>query len=137
MELEDDRIGNEAVRREITVPVERDRAWEALRDADGLSRWLADEVELEVREGASGTFRWSSGEQRAATVEEVEEGRRIALRWVRDGGEESLVELTLHDVEGGTKIVVVEMPVLVLDAVSELVVQSTSGVGPSMLALVA
>jgi uncharacterized protein YndB with AHSA1/START domain len=132
-----DRLGGEAVRREIIVPVGREQAWEALRDAAGLSRWLADDVELEVREGASGKLRWSSGEERVATVEEVERGRRVALRWARVGGEESLVELTLHDVDGGTKIVVIEMPLLMLEAVSEIAVQSVTSAGPSMLALAA
>lgn len=124
-----------AVRREVVLPVDRASAWEALRDARGLARWLADEVELDVREGATGRMRWRSGEERAVLVEEVEEGRRVALRWAAPSGEESSVELTLDDVDGSTRIVVLEIPCTLLEAVSAATVEAATHVGPSMLAV--
>ncbi|HEY1690321.1 MAG TPA: SRPBCC domain-containing protein [Solirubrobacteraceae bacterium] len=130
----------QAVRREAILPVDRDRAWAALCDADGLASWLADEVDLDVREGAEGTVRWRSGEERAVVVEEVMERRLIALRWHEAGGEESLVELTLDDVAEGTRLVVVELPLVALRAVAGTFVQSASNgqvpTHPQMLAMV-
>ena len=40
------------VRREIVLPVERERAWELLTEPAELEGWLADEVEFEPEEGA-------------------------------------------------------------------------------------
>jgi uncharacterized protein YndB with AHSA1/START domain len=110
-------LEHQVVRRERVLPVDRDTAWAALRHAGALATWLADEVELEIREGAEGTLRWRDGEERSAVVEEVLARRRIVLRWWEPGGEPSLVELTLDDVAGGTRLVIVELPVLVLEAV--------------------
>ena len=126
---------DQAVRREATLPVDRDTAWAALCDADALATWLADEVELEIREGAEGTLRWRTGEERKAVIEEVQERRRIALRWCEPGGEPSIVELTLDDVPGGTRLVVIELPVVSLEVVGALL-QTDPGAtrGPQMLA---
>lgn len=107
-----------AIRREALLPVAREVAWRALSDAAGLQRWLADEVELEVREGAEGRLRWRGGEERLALVEEVRERERVVLRWREPGGEASLVELSLYDAPGGTRLVVVELPVPTLRAIA-------------------
>ena len=120
-----------AVRRETILTVDRETAWEALCDAEGLETWLADEVDLDVRPGAEGTVRFADGEQRDAVVEEVVEGRRLALRWAEPGGEESVVDITLDDVPEGTRVVVVELPVTVLAEVP------ASVGGPQMVAAVA
>ena len=116
-----------AVQRAVVLPVDRARAWAAITDADELARWLADEVELEPRAGGAARFRWADGATRVGVVDEVEEQRRLVLRWrdadgddgtagagdraaadgPRDG--ESLVELTLDDVAGGTRVSVLEV----------------------------
>jgi uncharacterized protein YndB with AHSA1/START domain len=126
---------DQVVRREAILPVDRETAWAALCEPSELEAWLADEVEIEIREGAQGTFRWHDGEEREAVVEEVQELRRIVLRWCAPGGEPSIVELTLDDVGEGTRLVVVELPVVALDAVAELLVAGRRVVeGPQMLA---
>jgi uncharacterized protein YndB with AHSA1/START domain len=125
-----------AVRREVILPVAREVAWRALSDADGLSGWLADEVELDIREGASGTMRWHGGEQRRVSVEEVKEHRRLALHWCEPGGEPSLVELTLEDAAAGTRLTVIEVPLLTLRAVTAAVSEyEAPATGPQMRAL--
>jgi uncharacterized protein YndB with AHSA1/START domain len=99
-----------AVRREIVLPVPRERAWELLTDEAELSEWLADEVELEAEPGAALRAPWDDGEERTGVVEEVEPGRRLRFRWDDDAtGVPSRVEWTLHDAPGGgTRVVVVE-----------------------------
>ena len=133
------KLDREAVRRETVLPVDRDTAWSAPCDADGLETWLADQVDLEVRQGAQGTLRLDGGEQRLVTVEEVEQGRRLSLSWREPHGEPSLVEITLDDAPEGTRLVVVEMPLLALRAIaSGLEAGRFSGAqGPQMLAPVA
>jgi uncharacterized protein YndB with AHSA1/START domain len=128
-------LGERAVRRETILPVDRPTAWRALKDADGLSSWLADEVELEVREGAEGKLRWRGGEERLVTVEELSERRRLVLTWCEPGGEPSIVELTLDDVPGGTRLVAVEMPLAILRAAAAVFEQRIGRTkGPQMLA---
>jgi uncharacterized protein YndB with AHSA1/START domain len=131
-------IEEQAVRREQILPVDRETAWVALRDAEGLETWLADEVDLEVREGAEGRLRWRDGEERMALVEEVRERRRVSLRWCEAGGEPSIVELTLDDVPGGTRLVVVELPVLAIRLAGAAFEECRNAAwGPQMVAGVA
>src|SRR3954465_6197429 len=100
------------IRREIVLPVDRDVAWEAISDPAELETWLADEGALEGEAGAEGRVRGGGGEERPAVVEEVAEDRRLALRWwPAEGGDETIVELTLDDHDDGTLLVVGELPV--------------------------
>lgn len=122
-----------AVHRAVVLPISREQAWAAITDADQLACWLADEVELDPREGGAARFAWEDGTTRVGVVDELAEQRRIAFRWrtaepgdgedalvpAVAGGreparEESLVELTLDDVEGGTRVSVVEVRTSVL-----------------------
>lgn len=105
-----------AVHRAVVLPVDRERAWDAITDADQLACWLADDVELDPRTGGAAVFRWEDGEQRDATVEEVVDGQRISWAWQDERGDESLVELTLDEVEGGTRVSVVEVALTALRA---------------------
>jgi uncharacterized protein YndB with AHSA1/START domain len=101
-----------AVRRETVLDAPRDAVWDLVAAPEGLERWLADDVELAaVAPGERGVVR-EDGELRHVTVEEVEEGRRVALSWCAPGGDATLVELTLDDEDGGarTRLVVVELP---------------------------
>ena len=104
------------VRREIVLPVERERAWALLTEPAELREWLADEVELEPEAGAPLRVAWAGGEAREGVVEEVEEERRLRFRWDDDAtGVPSRVEWTLDDAPGGTRVVVVERPLVPLE----------------------
>lgn len=135
-------IDDIAVRREVVLPVDRESAWAALADRDQLATWLADEVELDIEAGAEGWLRWDNGERRRARVEEVMERRRLVLRWSGDYGPETVVELVLDDVPEGTRLVVLELPVVHLKAVGVQLEQGPRGLadhgygvpGPQMLA---
>jgi uncharacterized protein YndB with AHSA1/START domain len=95
------------VRREIVLPVERERAWELLTEPGELAGWLADEVEFEAEEGAPLRASWEDGEERAGVVEEVEPERRIRFVWTGTD-DASEVEWVLADAVAGTRLVVVE-----------------------------
>ena len=131
MELHD-----HVVRREVVLPAQRERVWEELADADGLSGWLADRVDLDVREGAEGTARWADGTERRVVVDEVEPARRLALRWWADGEDATVVDLTLDEDDRGTRLVVVELPMRVIAAVGDRLVRtSSSSRGPQLVAV--
>jgi uncharacterized protein YndB with AHSA1/START domain len=92
------------IRREIVLPATRDDVWDALTDEERLEDWFANDVELDLRPGGGASFRWSNGEERHATVTEVEPERRLAFVWEDEG----TVEFTLADDADGTRLVVVE-----------------------------
>ena len=91
--------------REIVLPAPREEVWEALTEPERLADWFANDVDLDLRPGGGASFRWSNGEERSATVTEVEPGRRLAFEWEDDEGE---VEFTLDDDADGTRLTVVE-----------------------------
>src|SRR5947209_18279018 len=90
--------------KEIVLPAGRDDVWEALTDAKRLEDWFANDVDLDLRPGGGASFRWANGEERHATVTEVDHERRLAVEWDDDGA----VELTLDDDADGTPLTVVE-----------------------------
>ena len=92
------------VTREMVFPVPPDEVWEALTDPEQLEEWFANDVELDPREGGEGVFRWDDGEERHATVLVAEPGERLVLDW-DDAG---TVELTLEEVDEGTRLLVRE-----------------------------
>jgi uncharacterized protein YndB with AHSA1/START domain len=94
------------VSREITLPVDRDAAWEAVSDLD---RWLTEAGELDLLPGAEGELTLPGGETRWATIEEVAPGELLSFWWHAPDALATLVEVTLADaVDGGTRVVVVE-----------------------------
>ena len=92
------------IRKEIVLPAGRDEVWAALTDPRQLEEWFANDVELDLRPGGGASFRWSNGEERRATVTEVENGERLAFEW-EDEGE---VAFTLEDDDAGTLLTVEE-----------------------------
>jgi uncharacterized protein YndB with AHSA1/START domain len=98
------------VRREAVFGASSEEVWAALTDPERLADWFANDVELELRPGGEGVFRWDDGSVRIAEVDAVEEGRRFAFRWREEDGDatETQVELVLADIEGGTRVTVSE-----------------------------
>ena len=127
-----------AVRRETVLDAPRDAVWSLVANPEGLETWLADDVALEAIEpGRTGTVT-EDGEDRHVTIEEVEDGRRVALSWCAPGGDPSLVELTLDDDEDGrTRMVVVEVPLVTLRATAARTLHAASHAGGPQMALAA
>ena len=97
------------IRREIVLPSTREEVWKALTDPKRLADWFANEVDLDLRPGGSASFRWANGEERRATVTEVDPERRLAFAWGDEApGERGEVEFTLDDATDGTRLTVVE-----------------------------
>src|SRR3954449_10889795 len=90
------------VRRQVTLPIAPEEAWEAITDPEELERWLADDVELDPEPGGPAGFRWEGGAEGQGVVEVAEPAERFALRWSEDGGDETLVEFRLEPAEEGT-----------------------------------
>ena len=87
-----------------SFPASPAEVWEALTEPERLEEWFANEVSLDARPGGEGVFRWGDGDERRATVREVEPEERLVLDWEDDGQ----VVLELEEVDGGTRLHVVE-----------------------------
>jgi uncharacterized protein YndB with AHSA1/START domain len=97
------------IRKETVLPSPREEVWEALTDPERLEDWFANEVELDLRPGGGASFRWGNGEERRATVTEVDPERRLVFEWEDDGAVfDGTVEFTLDDDVNGTRLTVVE-----------------------------
>ena len=92
------------IEREIVFPASPAEVWEALTDPERLEEWFASEAELDARPGGEGVFRWGDGEERRAVVREAEPAERLVLDWEDEGQ----VVVELEEVDGGTRVRVVE-----------------------------
>ena len=92
------------VTREVVVPAPPEEVWQALTEPERLEEWFANEVELDVRPGGTGRFRWDDGDERYAVVREVQPEERLVLDWDDDGE----VAFTLEEVPEGTRLLVRE-----------------------------
>jgi uncharacterized protein YndB with AHSA1/START domain len=125
---------DDVVRREIVLPGTPDRVWALVADPSELATWLADELWIDALvPGEEGLLR-EGDTIRRVVVDEVEPGRRLALRWsALPNGEERLVELTLHpEDEQRTRLVVVELPWASVRAVAPAIARSLPTGGPLM-----
>jgi uncharacterized protein YndB with AHSA1/START domain len=97
-----------SISREVLLPATPDEVWPVVTEADQLSAWFGADVEGDLEPGA--VVHFSGEEDRMARVVEVEPSRRVSWDWWPVDGTEapSHVELTLEEVEEGTRLVVVE-----------------------------
>ena len=96
------------VKRSVVLDASPADVWDALTDERLLAEWLAEEVELDPREGGELICRYGDGEERRGEVELVEEAERLAFSWWREGGRPSRVEFLVDAVADGTRLTVVE-----------------------------
>jgi uncharacterized protein YndB with AHSA1/START domain len=96
------------VTREVELPAAPNEVWEALTDRERLAEWFANDVELDLREGAQGVFRWDNGETRTFVVEDVDPPHRFGFRWTDVDEAESEVLFELEELREGTRVTVRE-----------------------------
>jgi uncharacterized protein YndB with AHSA1/START domain len=121
----------DTVERQVTIAAPPEDVWSAVTDPDEISAWFGAEVDLDVRRGGRGVFRWPDGAERQAVVEEVEPPRRLSFRWLpfqrtADGDMVTMpstrVEITLDEVPEGTRVRVVEQPAFARTRASSVLV---------------
>ena len=105
------------VTREVTLPVDADEAWETVTE---LESWLADESDVDLEPGASGSVTLPDGSSRSVVVEDVEPGERIEFWWWEADSPATHVSLTLAPAVSGTRVVVVETGAVVGPVCSSL-----------------
>jgi uncharacterized protein YndB with AHSA1/START domain len=124
-----------AVEREITVPVDPERAWRLVTEPEHLERWFAERVELEPTPGAPVRIVADDGGERHGVVEEVDAPRRLAFTWYAPpDGPPSTVQIEVTPQHDGCRISVVERELILIDARSGFAANGTAGHGPLALA---
>jgi uncharacterized protein YndB with AHSA1/START domain len=102
----------EQVEREVEVPAPPDEVWPALTDPERLGDWFDADVDLEVRPGGAGSFRFADGEVRRAMVREVDENERLSFVWwplsPAGVGPTTTVTITLEPTGTGSRVRLVE-----------------------------
>ena len=103
---------NSDVTRDVELPATPDEVWQQVAESDQLGDWLDADVELDVRPGGAGSFRFADGEERRAMVREVEPGRRLAFTWWplagEDVGRATSVTITIERTDAGSRLRLVE-----------------------------
>jgi uncharacterized protein YndB with AHSA1/START domain len=101
----------ETIFRSAVLDADRETVWRAISSDDGLSGWLAERAELDLRPGGDGVLVLPGGHERRLRVESVAPDESLVFTWAPAGdpGSETRVELRLEDAgERGTRITVVE-----------------------------
>jgi uncharacterized protein YndB with AHSA1/START domain len=125
-----------AVEREITVPVDPERAWRMVTEPEHLEQWFAERVELDPIPGSPVRVVSDDGAERHGVVEEVDAPRRLRFVWYAPpDGPPSSVEIEVVPDQGGSRISVIERELIAIDAVSQFTAGSPAGT--DMLALAA
>lgn len=103
-----DQITSEVV---IAAPLER--VWAIVTEAHHLAMWLSQKAEIDLRPGGAMRLSWEGHDETPGRVEVADPPRRFAFRWARNDrdlaeGRATLVEMSLHDDPGGTRLRVTE-----------------------------
>jgi uncharacterized protein YndB with AHSA1/START domain len=116
-------VAADSVEREILIEASPEVVWGVITEPEQISRWFSDEAEVEGRTGADGTLTWRPGGRGGdkeydaivpIRVVAAEPFRRFSFRWNHppgaepDAGNSALVEFTLIEEVGATRLRVLE-----------------------------
>jgi uncharacterized protein YndB with AHSA1/START domain len=113
----------DSVEREILIEASPEVVWGVITEPEQISRWFSDEAHVEGRAGADGTLTWRPGGRGGdkeydaivpIRVVAAEPFHRFSFRWSHpqgtqpDASNSALVEFTLVEEVGGTRLRVLE-----------------------------
>jgi uncharacterized protein YndB with AHSA1/START domain len=116
-------VAADRVEREILIEASPEVVWGVITEPEQISRWFSDAADIEGRAGADGTLTWSPGGRGGdkdsdlvvpIRVVDAEPFRRFSFRWNHpqgagpDQGNSALVEFSLIEEAGGTRLRVLE-----------------------------
>lgn len=98
----------QTIRREIELELTIEEAWALVSTAAGLERWFADDVELERSPGGGIRTRTGERDERAGTIERIDEERELSFVWRGRADPPTRVIFAVSETELGTRLVVSE-----------------------------
>jgi uncharacterized protein YndB with AHSA1/START domain len=98
------------IARTVRIDAATGAVWDALRSADGLSGWLAEQVDVDVAPGAAGRLVDWSGAERSVVVTDVRDGEHLGFTWWDDAAphDASTVRIAIEQDGDGTRVTVTE-----------------------------
>jgi len=111
------------VEREILIEAAPEVVWSVITEPEQISQWFSDDADIEGRPGADGSLTWKPGGRGGEKdvdlvvpirVVDAEPFRRFSFRWNHPDGaspdesNSALVEFSLIEEAGGTRLKVVE-----------------------------
>jgi uncharacterized protein YndB with AHSA1/START domain len=98
------------ITRRVDLDIDAAQLWGALSDPQQLAAWLGDEVDLDVRVGATGMV-IDDGVLRRVRIDHLDEGRQLAFTWW-EHDQPHLASTVRFEVEqrpdGGSRLAIVE-----------------------------
>ncbi len=100
----------------IDIKAPASKVWAALTEADLIAQWFGDTAELDATPGGVGMFAWKEhghGPFRVL-VERADKPKTLIYRWAREAnvdpvpGNSTVVRFDLDEIEGGTRLTLVE-----------------------------
>jgi uncharacterized protein YndB with AHSA1/START domain len=124
------------VEREMVVPGTPEEAWRAVVESD----WLGEGVRIDPRPDGEVEAPEAGGEAdrpRRGFVEDADPPHRLVFWWSRPDEDATRVDIALDEVDGGTRVRVVESrPLAILDAYGGDLGSAIGIQGPQALAAV-
>jgi uncharacterized protein YndB with AHSA1/START domain len=102
------------IEREILIGAPVEVVWAVVTEPEHVSGWFSDSAELDLRPGGVVALHWHGRGTAHGRVERVEPPRFFSFRWVVeitpefDEANSTLVEFSLREEGGGTRLTVVE-----------------------------
>jgi len=109
------------IERETLIEAPLEVVWGVVTEPAQISRWFSDAAQLDLHAGGAGVLSWKEHGPVHLRVERVERPHRFSFRWMYPEGSEPregnsmLVEFTLSDEGGKTRLRVVESGLDALD----------------------
>jgi uncharacterized protein YndB with AHSA1/START domain len=118
-------VASDRIEREIVIAAPPEVVWAVVTEPEQISQWLSDSADFEAKPGAYGSVTWKEHGSYDLRVERVERPRLFSFRWVYpantvpDESNSLLVEFTLTDEDGATRLRLVESGFRVVDGGDE------------------
>jgi uncharacterized protein YndB with AHSA1/START domain len=109
------------IERDTLIDAPLEVVWAVVTEPAQITRWFSDAAELDLRAGGDGVLSWEEHAPAHFRVERVERPHLFSFRWMYPEGSEPregnsmLVEFTLSDEGGKTRLRVVESGLNAID----------------------
>jgi uncharacterized protein YndB with AHSA1/START domain len=89
-------MDSDRIEREVQIDAPVETVWSIVTEPRNITRWFADEAEVDLRPGGELVFRFDSGVDGKGVVERVEPPHRFAFRWISPEPERDMVAAQGH-----------------------------------------
>ena len=102
------------ITRSIDIAAPTDKVWAAITEPDLIAQWFGDKAEFDATPGGAGTFGWPEHGPVRVVVEHVDKPKTLVYRWARQvgvdpvPGNSTVVRFDLTEIDGGTRLVLLE-----------------------------